>query len=139
MDRGTAWRSTSRPPNPSAAQPVAMPAHHRSGLDEHQRRAPVAPAVCQGDPKQSVAWLQRRSLLSTLHRYQLLAEGHILEDQFPMAAAHQRQAADNHNEQLQHGAIVAGIGAQYNSDAFWRGTVTSSAMSVSRSFRLGLK
>jgi hypothetical protein len=46
----------------------------------------------------------------------------MFEDHIPMAAQHQRQAADNHNAQLQHGAIVAGIGAQFNSDAFWRGT-----------------
>ena len=31
-----------------------MPAHHRVGLDEHQRLGPVAPDVRQDDPKQSV-------------------------------------------------------------------------------------
>jgi len=39
----------------------------------------------------------------------LLAEGHILEDQIPLAAKDQRRAADNYNELLQHGSIVAGI------------------------------
>jgi hypothetical protein len=39
----------------------------------------------------------------------LLAQSHVLEDQLSMAAQHQRQAAENHNEQLQHGAIVAAI------------------------------
>jgi hypothetical protein len=38
-----------------------------------------------------------------------------------MAAQHQRRAADNHNEQLQRGAIVAGIGAQFYSAAFGEG------------------
>src|SRR4051794_38704720 len=49
------WRTTLRsmfgPPSPSAAELVAMPPHHGVGLDEHQRRAPIAPAMCQGDPK----------------------------------------------------------------------------------------
>jgi hypothetical protein len=35
-----------------------------------------------------------------------------------MAAQHQRQAADDHDEQLQHGAILVGLKAQFNSDAF---------------------
>jgi hypothetical protein len=61
------------------------------------------------DPKQSVAGVQRHSLLATLHHCQLLAQGQILKDYVPMAAQHQRQAADSHNEQLQHGAILAGI------------------------------
>ena len=60
--------------------------------------------------------------MSTLHRCQLLAKGHILEDQIPMAADDQRQAANSHDEKLQHGAIVAGIGPQFNSDEFWLGS-----------------
>jgi hypothetical protein len=42
-----------------------------------------------------------------------------------MAAQHQRQAADRYNEQLPHGAIVAGIGAQLQLDRFWRRTAAS--------------
>jgi hypothetical protein len=72
--------------------------------------------VCQSDPKQAVAGPQRRSLLSLLHHCQLLAQGHILEDHVPMAAQHQRQAANNDHEQHQHGEILAGLWAQFNSD-----------------------
>jgi hypothetical protein len=39
-----------------------------------------------------------------------------------MAADDQRQAANSHDEKLQHRAIVAGIGPQFNSDEFWLGS-----------------
>src|SRR5262249_5773943 len=78
----------------------AMPAHDGVGLNEYQRRTPVAPALRQGDPKQSIACVERDSLLDTLHRCQLLAQGQILDDQLSMAAQRQRQAADNHEQQL---------------------------------------
>jgi hypothetical protein len=32
----------------------------------------------------------------------------------------QRECADDHDEQLQHAVIVAGVGAKFNSDEFWR-------------------
>jgi hypothetical protein len=66
-----------------------------------------------------------------LHRCQLLAN--IPEDQAPMATQHQRQAANSHNEELQHGAIVVGIGAQFNSDAFWRGSANVSVRTTTMS------
>src|SRR5262249_59447625 len=113
IDRWTALGTTVRPPSPPAAKPVAMPAHDGVGLNEYQRRAPVAPGVRQGDPKESIARVQRDPLLDPFHRCQLLAQGHVLEDQLVMAAQHQREAADNHNEQLQHVTIVAGIEAQF--------------------------
>jgi hypothetical protein len=37
-----------------------------------------------------------------------------------MAAERQRQCADDHDEQLQHASIVAGVVAKINWDEFWR-------------------
>jgi hypothetical protein len=39
-----------------------------------------------------------------------------------MSAKRQRQRAADHDEQLQHAAIVAGVCAKINSDEFWRGS-----------------
>ncbi|HJZ78356.1 MAG TPA: hypothetical protein VKE51_41800, partial [Vicinamibacterales bacterium] len=47
--------ATFRSSSPAPAKPVPMPAHHRVGLDEHQRRAPVAPDSSESHPKKSVA------------------------------------------------------------------------------------
>src|SRR4030095_16589412 len=116
--------TTLRTSRPAAAKPVPMPAHNGVGSNDHQRRTPVLPAYRQGDPEESVAGLQRDSLLDAFDRCQLLAQGHVLEDQLSMAAQHQRQAADNRNEQLQHTEIVAGIGAHFNSDRFGEGHVS---------------
>jgi hypothetical protein len=38
-----------------------------------------------------------------------------------VSAERQRQRAADHNEQLQHASIVAGVGATINADEFWRG------------------
>jgi hypothetical protein len=45
-----------------------------------------------------------------------------------MAAESHRQRAADHDEQLQHASIVAGVGTKINGDEFWRGSP-----SVSRS------
>jgi hypothetical protein len=37
-----------------------------------------------------------------------------------MAAARQRQRTADHDEQLQHASIVAGVGGKFNADEFWR-------------------
>src|SRR5262249_41640376 len=37
-----------------------------------------------------------------------------------MAAERQRECADDHDEQLQHASIVAGVDAKINTDEFWR-------------------
>jgi hypothetical protein len=39
-----------------------------------------------------------------------------------MATEHQRECADDDDEQLEHAVIVAGISAKFNSDPFWRWT-----------------
>src|SRR5262249_57796037 len=44
--------ATFRSSSPAPAKPVPMPAHHRVGLDEHQRRAPVAPDSSESHPKE---------------------------------------------------------------------------------------
>ena len=101
----------------------------RCRLHEHQRHAPVPPASCQGDPKESIARLQMGSLVSALHRRQLLAQGQVLQDQLLMAAQRKGQPADNHDEQFQHGSIVAGVAAQFNPDEFWRGSASTFGVS----------
>jgi hypothetical protein len=50
----------------------------------------------------------------------LLPQRQVFQDQFPMAAERQRECADDHDEQLQHAVIVAGLGEKFNSDEFWR-------------------
>jgi hypothetical protein len=51
----------------------------------------------------------------------LLAQGHVLEHQLSVATQRQRQAADNHNEQLQHGPIVAGVAGNSTRTSFGDG------------------
>jgi hypothetical protein len=42
----------------------------------------------------------------------------------------------SHDEQLQHAMIVAGVGAKFNSDEFWRGSGTSLARVAVSSYLL---
>jgi hypothetical protein len=39
-----------------------------------------------------------------------------------MSAERQHECADDDDKQLQHAGIVAGVGAKFNSDEFWRGS-----------------
>ena len=102
-----------------------MPPHDSVWLHEHDGRAPVPPDSGQGDPKQSIACLEVRALGRAFHCRQLLPQRQILQDQFPMAAERQRQCAADHDEQLQHAAIVAGVGTKINVDEFWRGSLVA--------------
>jgi hypothetical protein len=52
-------------------------------------------------------------------------QAQVLQDQFPMAPERQRQAAADYDKQLQHASIVAGVGAKFNADEFWRGSPQS--------------
>jgi hypothetical protein len=49
----------------------------------------------------------------TCHGSQLLPQGQVLQDQLPMAAERQRPRAGDHDEQLQHASMVAGIDATF--------------------------
>ena len=69
--------------------------------------------------KESVAGLETASRRSAVGR-QLLPQGEVLQDQFSVAAKNQGQRADDHDEQLQHAEIVAGVAAKFNSDEFWQ-------------------
>jgi hypothetical protein len=80
-----------------------MPSYDGVGLNEYQRQTPVTPDVRQGDPKQSIACGQPDWLLGTLHRCELLAQRYVFKDQLSMATQQKCQAADNQNQQLQHG------------------------------------
>jgi len=50
-----------------------------------------------------------------------------------MAADRQRKSADDHDQQLQHAVIVAGVGGKFNSDEFWRGSALGPEFSCGRS------
>ena len=84
-----------------------MPSHHGVGLDEHERRAPVPPRLGQYDPKQPISPPQLRTGACASQRVELLAEREVLEDQFVMSAAGQRQRANEYKNQLQHASIVS--------------------------------
>jgi hypothetical protein len=75
-----------------------MPPDNGVRLHEHQRRAPVPPDSRQGDPKQSIATFEARAVHGAFHRRQLLPKRQILQDQFSMAADHQRQCAGDDDE-----------------------------------------
>ena len=83
----------------------------------------MPPASREGNPKESVGQPKTSSLRRVVQGCQLLSQRQVLQDQFPMSAKRQRQRADDHDEQFQHAVIVAGVGAKFNSDAFWRGSL----------------
>ena len=84
-----------------------MPPHDRVGLNEHERRTPVPPHAGQGDPKQPVAAPELRPDALASERVQLLAEREVLQDQFVMPAASQRQRAQEDEDDLQHASILS--------------------------------
>jgi hypothetical protein len=93
--------------HPSPAEPFAMPSHNGVGLHEHEYRSPVPPRVSQDDPKQPIARPELRTRHRASQRIELLAEGEVLEDQFVMSPAGQRQRANEHKDHLQHASIVS--------------------------------
>src|SRR5262249_16837023 len=78
----------------AAAQPVAMPADDGVRLHDNQRSAPVPPKSREGHPEESVARLEAASRRSVVRR-QLLPQREVFQDQFPVAAKHQRDCADD--------------------------------------------
>ena len=84
-----------------------MPSHDGVGLDEHERRAPVPPRLGQYDPEQPIAPPQLRTGARASQRVELLTEREVLEDQFVMSAAGQRQRAHEYKDHLQHAAILS--------------------------------
>lgn len=83
-----------------------MPSHYGIGLDEHERRAPVPPRLGQDDPKQPISPPELWPTHCAFQRVKLLAEREVLEDQFVVSAAGQRQRADEYNGHLQHMSIL---------------------------------
>jgi hypothetical protein len=96
-----------------------MPSDDRVRLHDNQRCAPVPPSSGEGHPKKSVACPETASRRSVVGR-QLLPQREVFQDQFPVAAERQRERPDHHDQQFQHAVIVAGVGAPFNSDQFWR-------------------
>src|SRR5262249_27574858 len=97
----TAIMSAVRASRPAAAQPVAMPADDGVRLHDNQRSAPVPPKSREGHPEESVARLEAASRRSVVRR-QLLPQREVFQDQFPVAAKHQRDCADDDDKQLRH-------------------------------------
>jgi hypothetical protein len=96
-----------------------MPADDGVRLHDNQRGAPVPPTLRESHPKESVASAEVASRRSVKGR-QLLPQCQVFQDQFPMAAERQRECADDHDDQIQHARILAGVGANFNPDEFWR-------------------
>jgi hypothetical protein len=84
-----------------------MPAHHGVGLDEYERRAPVPPRLHSYDPKQAISRPELRTAGRAFHCGKLLAEREVLEDQFVMAAAGQREPADEYEDHAQHASMLS--------------------------------
>jgi len=83
-----------------------------------QLRQPSAKTIKAVD-----ACVQRDPLLKTSHGSQLLlTQRRVLKDRLSMATEHQCQAADKHNEHLQDGATVAGIGRRIQRGPVLRAT-----------------
>ena len=51
-----------------------------------------------------------RTLRGAFQDRQLLPQGQVFQDQFPLAAERQRQRTADDDQQLQHGSIVSGVG-----------------------------
>jgi len=97
-----------------AGEAVAVPSHHSVGLDEHERRAPAPPRLGQHYPKQPVSAAEMRACNRAPQRGQLLAQCEVLEDQFVMSAASQRQGGDDYNDRLQHAPILSFYASRIN-------------------------
>ena len=96
-----------------------MPSDDGVRFHDNQRGTPVPPSSRESHPKESVARPEAASRRS-VEGCQLLPQRQVLQDQFPMAAERQCKGANDHDDQLQHAVIVAGVGAKFNSDEFWR-------------------
>jgi len=68
--------------------------------------------------KESVARPEVSSLRRAADGRKLLPQSEVFQDYFPMAAECQRECAGDHDEQLQHASIVAGVGAKINGTTF---------------------
>jgi hypothetical protein len=79
-----------------------MPSHDRVRLHEHQRRAPIPPESGHHDPKEPIVRPKTRAFGGPFHGPELLPQCHILQDQFFMTAARQRQRTPHQDQQLQH-------------------------------------
>ncbi|MPY88779.1 MAG: hypothetical protein GEU99_12725 [Luteitalea sp.] len=91
-----------------------MPSRHCLWLDEHERRAPVPPCLGQHDPQQPISPPELRTGDRASQYVELLAEREVLEDEFVMSAAGQRQRADEYKGHFQHASILSFYAQQIN-------------------------
>jgi hypothetical protein len=89
----------------------------------------VSPTSRESHPKESVACPEAASSRS-LEGRQLLPQRQVFQDQFPMAAERQRECADDHDEQLQHGGSWLELALNSTPDEFWRASIPSIAFPV---------
>jgi hypothetical protein len=95
------------------------------GLDGRTRNLVRHPIRSASRPELETRHWQKAT---TFHRRQLLPERQALQDQFPMSTERQRQRASDHDEQLKHASIVAGVGPKIKRDELWRGSGSTGSL-----------
>jgi hypothetical protein len=113
-ERGPTRAVASRALSPPPTQPGAMPSDDGLGLDEDQRRPPLAPGGRQQDPKHAVTGAEVRPLHASLQGSQLVAEGKILEDHVVVATAGHGDRPQEQQCQCKHVLILSGVAAESN-------------------------
>src|SRR5260370_40350848 len=69
-------------PAPIALEALPMPFDNCLWLNDDEDRAPVAPQMRQGDPKQTIATTKPRSIRGTLQNQQLLTQSEIFRHEY---------------------------------------------------------
>jgi len=70
-------------PTPIEAESGSMPAHHRFGRDDHQSPFPLGPQASGNRPKELVRPTDIGPRVPAPENHQLLAQGHVLQQQIP--------------------------------------------------------
>src|SRR5712691_8861670 len=90
-------------PGPEKAKSLAMPGDRRRGLEDVQRRAPVAPDPREENPKQTVGGSQLRPLPGgALQDPDLMPQGDMFQLQRSAGAEHRTQRGKESGQQDQH-------------------------------------
>ena len=79
-----------------------MPGHNSLGLDNDNRRAPIAPTARQPDPEQAIGLAQARPFDASPVSRKLLTKSKILRTEAPAARDNQSEQANERGNQLNH-------------------------------------
>jgi hypothetical protein len=79
-----------------------MPPQHRLGLHDHQGSTPLAPALGEEDPEESVSPTELGALDRSGQHRQLLPERDILERDSPVSPAEQSDRSEEYDQRRQH-------------------------------------